>query len=55
MILANTRISYREGEINYAEYVVNITMAFEIKLQYLLALNDYNQTVIEINYYLNKP
>jgi len=55
LILESANISHREGEIDYTEYVGNVTLAFDIKLQYLQALNDYNQTVIELNYYLNKP
>jgi len=53
-IVDNATLSYKEGEIDYIEYVQNISMAFEIRLNYLDALNDFNQAVIELDYYLNR-
>jgi cobalt-zinc-cadmium resistance protein CzcA len=53
-IASSAITSYRAGEIDYIEYVQNISLAFEIRLQYLDALNDYNQTVLELDYYLNR-
>ncbi len=53
-LIKNTVLSYSQGEIDYLEYVQNTTLAFEIQLQYLDALNDFNQTIIEIQYFTQK-
>ncbi len=49
-IIRISQISYRLGEIGYIEYIQNLTQAFTTKLNYLDALNLYNQTIIELNY-----
>ena len=46
--------SYKAGNIGYVEYIQNIRQAINIKEGWLHTLNEYNQTVIEINYLLNK-
>ena len=46
--------SYRSGEIAYIEYVQSISSAFDIRNNYLLTLNEYNQSVIQLNYLLKK-
>jgi cobalt-zinc-cadmium resistance protein CzcA len=49
-ILRITQFSYKKGEIGYVEYIQNLTQALSIKSGYLNALNQYNQTVIIINF-----
>lgn len=51
-IIKNAEVNYRSGNIGYIEYIQNLTQAFNIKLQYLNALNQYNQSIININYLL---
>lgn len=46
--------SYTAGNIGYVEYVQNLKEASSIKAGYLRTINEYNQTIIEINYLLNK-
>jgi heavy metal efflux system protein len=46
--------SYKAGNIGYLEYIQNIKEATGIKAGYLQAINDYNQTIIRINYLLDK-
>lgn len=41
--------SYRAGEINYFEYIMSLENAMQIELEYLSNVNNYNQTVIQIN------
>jgi cobalt-zinc-cadmium resistance protein CzcA len=41
--------SYKAGDINYLEFVQLSTEAIQIRILYLESLNDYNQTVIQIN------
>jgi cobalt-zinc-cadmium resistance protein CzcA len=49
-ILKVAELSYRNGEIGYVEFIQNISQAIGIKTQYLDALNQYNQSVINLNY-----
>lgn len=53
-IIINAEQNYRSGNISYVEYIQDITQAFNIRLQYLDALNQYNQTIIYINYLLGR-
>ncbi|MGF2411907.1 CusA/CzcA family heavy metal efflux RND transporter [Ferruginibacter sp.] len=46
--------SYKAGDIGYIEYIQNIKDAVKIKTDYLIALNNYNQTIIQLNYLLNR-
>jgi len=46
--------SYRAGEINLFQYIFSMNEAFALQLEYLDALNNYNQTVILINRLLGK-
>lgn len=43
-------IGYREGSIDYAEYIRNLDQAIGIRTKYLNILNQYDQTIIELNY-----
>ena len=49
-IIRISQVSYRLGEIGYMEYIQNLTLAFNTKLNYLNSLNLYNQSIIELNY-----
>jgi cobalt-zinc-cadmium resistance protein CzcA len=49
-ILKTATVSFKNGEINYFQYILSLENAYEIKLDYLKSLNEYNQTVIAINY-----
>jgi cobalt-zinc-cadmium resistance protein CzcA len=44
------QLAYEKGEIGYTEYILNLKTAIELHLQYASAVNEYNQTVITINY-----
>lgn len=46
--------SYKEGDIGYIEYIQNIKEAIKIKTDYLIAIKNYNQTIIQLNYLLNR-
>ena len=46
--------SYKAGDIGYIEYIQNIKDAIKIKIDYLAAINNYNQTIIQLNYLLNR-
>lgn len=45
---------YKSGDIGYIEYTQNLKDAIKIKTDYLIAMNNYNQTIINIQYLLNR-
>ncbi|SNY94944.1 CusA/CzcA family heavy metal efflux RND transporter [Flagellimonas pacifica] len=49
-ILKTANGSFKNGEIDFYQYIQSIESAYEIKLDYLEKLQQYNQTVIAINY-----
>lgn len=49
-ILKTAYGSYRNGEIEFYQYIISLESAYDIKLSYLDKLNIYNQTIISINY-----
>ncbi len=49
-ILKTASSSFRNGEIDFFQYIQSIENAYEIMLNYLDSLNEYNQSIIEINY-----
>ncbi len=49
-ILKTASSSFRNGEIDFFQYIQSIENAYDIILNYLDTLNEYNQTIIEINY-----
>jgi len=53
-IIKAALLSYQAGEISFAEMSQFFTQAIDIKKNYLQALNEYNQSVIQYKYYLNQ-
>ena len=49
-ILKTAESSYKNGEIDFFQYILSVENAFQIELDYLEQLNNYNQTVIQLNY-----
>lgn len=49
-ILKTAESSYKNGEIDFFQYIISLENAFQIKLDYLDQLNNYNQIVIQLNY-----
>ncbi|MFB9056041.1 CusA/CzcA family heavy metal efflux RND transporter [Mariniflexile ostreae] len=49
-IIKTAERSFKSGEIDFFQYIQSIETAKEIQLSYLDQLNQYNQTVIRINY-----
>ncbi|WP_298330444.1 CusA/CzcA family heavy metal efflux RND transporter [uncultured Dokdonia sp.] len=49
-ILKTANGSFRNGEINFYQYIQSLESAYEIRLSHLEKLHIYNQTVIAINY-----
>jgi heavy metal efflux system protein len=53
-LFTSANIAYKEGEIDYVEYIATLEQAVQIKRDYLDRLNQYNQTINEINYLTGK-
>jgi len=53
-IMKAANLSYRAGEISFAELSAFLTQAIDIQKNYLDALQQYNQSAIKLHYYLNK-
>jgi len=53
-IIKSSNLAYRGGEINFAELTQYLTQATDIQRNYLDVLNQYNQSAIQLNFYLNK-
>jgi cobalt-zinc-cadmium resistance protein CzcA len=49
-ILKASNGSFKNGEIDFYQYILSLENAYQIRLEYLDNLNRYNQTVIKINY-----
>jgi len=49
-ILKTAHGSFKNGEIDFFQYIQSLENVYEIELQYLDNLNKYNQTVVAINY-----
>ncbi|MDT7830036.1 CusA/CzcA family heavy metal efflux RND transporter [Pricia sp. S334] len=49
-ILKTANGSFKNGEIDFYQYILSLENAYQIRLDYLDNLNLYNQTVIQINY-----
>jgi cobalt-zinc-cadmium resistance protein CzcA len=54
LIIEQADKSYKIGEMDYLDYVLNLNRALGIKQSYLDELNSYNQTVISIEYITGK-
>ncbi|WP_047245612.1 CusA/CzcA family heavy metal efflux RND transporter [Maribacter thermophilus] len=49
-ILKTANGNFKNGEIDFYQYIQSLESAYEVKIDYLNKLKDYNQTVITINY-----
>ena len=54
MIIEQSTQSYKAGALDYLDYVINLNRALDIKQNYLETLNNYNQTIINIDYTTGK-
>ena len=50
LIIKNASIAYKQGQISYLEWIMLMNNAVTIELSYLQAIQQYNNTLIEINY-----
>lgn len=50
LMLKQSQVAFRAGEISYAEFLLGLRNALSIKENYLQTLNDYNQSIIYLQY-----
>lgn len=53
-ILRIAKVAYEAGNIGYLEYMQNQEAALELQLAHLNAINEYNQSIINLTYLLGK-
>jgi len=53
-IIKAASLAYRAGEISFVDLSQFLTQAIEIQKNYIDNLNNYNQSVIQYNYYINQ-
>ena len=51
-LLKTAKLSYKAGEIDFFRYVQTLEHAQRIQLDYITKLREYNQTIINLNYFL---
>lgn len=54
LILDNAQKSFERGAINYVEYIHSVDAVLVIQYNYLQMLNEYNQSVIAIEYFVGR-
>ena len=50
LLLSQSQRAYQRGEISYLEYLQSISTGTEIRTSYLITLNNYNQSIIMLEY-----
>lgn len=55
LILKNSRLAYQNGEIGYAEYLLNLKQVNTIQESHLLAMLELNQSINKIEYLIGYP
>jgi cobalt-zinc-cadmium resistance protein CzcA len=54
LIIEQATRSYKGGAMDYSDYILSLNRALSIKQNYLDALNNYNQTIISIDFITGK-
>ena len=50
-IIKVANLSYQQGEIDFFQYIMSLENATSIQVDYLSAVNQYNQTQLDIQYF----
>ncbi len=54
LILSQSRKAFHAGEIGYIEYLQSLKISVGIRANYLQALNQYNQSIVTLEFLLGK-
>ena len=52
-LISTSGKAFQNGEVDFMQYILSIDNAKTIEMTYLDNLNQYNQTVLELNYLMN--
>ncbi len=53
-IISTAKLGFKSGDIGYIEYLQALQTATDVQLGYLLSVNQLNQSIININFLINK-
>jgi cobalt-zinc-cadmium resistance protein CzcA len=53
-IISTATLGFSSGEIGYIEYLQALQTATDVQLSYLQSVNQLNQSIININFLINK-
>ena len=54
IIISTAKVSFKSGDIGYIEYLQALQTATDVQLNYLQSINQINQSIININFLINK-
>lgn len=54
IIISTAKVGFKSGDIGYIEYLTALQTAADVQLNYLQSVNQINQSIININFLINK-
>ncbi len=54
IIISTAKVGFKSGDIGYIEYLQALQTATDVQLSYLQSINQINQSIININFLINK-
>ena len=54
IIISTAKVGFKSGDIGYIEYLQALQTATDVQLSYLYSVNQINQSIININFLINK-
>jgi len=54
IIISTAKVGFKSGDIGYIEYLQALQTAADVQLSYLQSINQINQSIININFIINK-
>ena len=54
IIISTAKIGFKSGDIGYIEYLQALQTAIDVQLNYLQSINQINQSIVIINFLINK-
>jgi cobalt-zinc-cadmium resistance protein CzcA len=54
IIISTAKSGFKSGEIGYIEYLQALQTAIDVQLNYLQSINQINQSIVIINFLINK-
>ena len=54
IIISTAKVGFKSGDIGYIEYLQALQTATDVQLSYLQSVNQINQSIVNINFLINK-